>query len=74
MRPRPRARANPVLRGELALDAASQEPADARPVRWAAPQGQKWIDGCPQIPIKKAREKLIAKGLKLHREGTAGFR
>jgi len=43
-------------------------------VRWAAPEGQKWIDGCPQIPIKKAREKLIAKGPKLHREGTAGFR
>ncbi len=43
-------------------------------VHWAAPEGQKWIDSCPQIPIKNAQEKLIAKGPKLHLEGDAGFR
>ena len=43
-------------------------------VRWAAPEGQPWIDSCPQVPIKEAREKLVLKGPKLHQEGEAGFR
>ena len=43
-------------------------------VRWAAPEGQKWIDTCPNIPIDQAREKLIVKGPRLHREGEQGFR
>lgn len=42
-------------------------------VHWAAPDGR-WIDTCPNIPIKKAREKLTQKGPRLHREGKAGFR
>ena len=43
-------------------------------VRWAAPEGQKWIDTCPNIPIDQAREKLNVKGPRLHREGEQGFR
>ncbi len=43
-------------------------------VRWAAPEGQPWIDSCPNIPISKAREKLVAKGPRLHKEGETGFR
>ncbi len=43
-------------------------------VRWAAPEGRKWIDTCPNIPIEEAREKLVAKGPRLHKEGEAGFR
>ena len=43
-------------------------------VHWAAPEGQKWIDSCPNIPIKEAHEKLVAKGPSIHKEGQAGFR
>jgi trehalose utilization protein len=43
-------------------------------VHWAAPEGERWIDRCPNIPIKKAREKLKQKGPSLHQEGEAGFR
>jgi trehalose utilization protein len=43
-------------------------------VHWAAPEGQTWIDSCPNVPIDQAREKLVAKGPRLHREGEAGFR
>jgi trehalose utilization protein len=43
-------------------------------VHWAAPEGQTWIDSCPQIPIEEAREKLVLKGPKLHQEGQIGLR
>jgi len=43
-------------------------------VHWAAPESQSWIDSCPNIPIDQAREKLTAKGPRLHKEGEAGFR
>ncbi len=43
-------------------------------VHWAAPEGQPWIDSCPNIPISEAREPLTAKGPRLHREGEAGFK
>jgi len=43
-------------------------------VHWAAGDGVKWIDRCPQIPAKNAPEPLEAKGPRLHREGEAGFR
>jgi len=43
-------------------------------VHWAAPEGPKWIDSCPNIPIDQAREKLVLKGPRLHKEGEAGFR
>ena len=43
-------------------------------VRWAAPDGGKSIDSCPQIPAEQAHERLVSKGPKLHRDGEAGFR
>jgi trehalose utilization protein len=43
-------------------------------VHWAAPEGQPWIDSCPNIPIDHAREKLVEKGPKLHKGGETGFR
>ena len=42
--------------------------------RWAASDGVKWIDSCPQISAKNAPEPLEVKGPRLHREGKAGFR
>ena len=43
-------------------------------VRWAAGDGVKWIDSCPQISAKGAPEPLEIKGPKIHKEGEAGFR
>lgn len=43
-------------------------------VQWAAPEGQPWIDSCPNVPISHAREKLTQKGASLHEKGEAGFR
>lgn len=43
-------------------------------VHWAAPEGQPWIDSCPNVPLRAARERLTVKGPKLHREGEAGFK
>ena len=43
-------------------------------VRWAAPEGETWIDSCPQIPAKKAPEPLEVKGPQMHKAGEAGFR
>lgn len=43
-------------------------------VHWATPEGQPWIDSCPNIPINEACEKIVAKGPRLHKEGEAGFR
>jgi trehalose utilization protein len=43
-------------------------------VRWAAPEGSRWVDACPQIPADKAPEKISVKGPRLHREGEAGYR
>jgi len=43
-------------------------------VHWAAGDGVKWIDRCPQISPKNAPEPLEVKGPRLHREGEAGFR
>ncbi|MBA3385602.1 MAG: ThuA domain-containing protein [Chthoniobacterales bacterium] len=43
-------------------------------VDWAAPDAEKWIDTCPQIPPRKAAEPLEVKGPRMHKEGEAGFR
>jgi trehalose utilization protein len=43
-------------------------------VRWAAPEGQRWIDGCPNIPVDQARESIVEKGPKLHQPGQEGFK
>src|SRR6267378_866947 len=43
-------------------------------VRWAASDGVKWIDSCPQISAKNAPESLEVRGPRLHSEGETGFR
>jgi trehalose utilization protein len=43
-------------------------------VHWARPEGSRWIDGCPNIPVEKAPEKIVQKGATLHQPGEAGFR
>ncbi len=43
-------------------------------VHWAAPDGTRWIDSCPQIPADKAAEPLEIKGPRMHKEGEEGFR
>jgi trehalose utilization protein len=43
-------------------------------VRWAASDGERWIDSCPQIPARKAPELLTVKGPRLHKQGEKGFR
>lgn len=43
-------------------------------VKWCAPEGSRWIDGAPNIPVDKAPEKITAKGPTLHKPGEAGFR
>ncbi len=41
---------------------------------WTAPEGSRWIDSCPNIPVDKAAEKIEERGPKLHKAGEAGFR
>ena len=43
-------------------------------VRWAAPEGPRWIDEAPNIPVDKAPERLEVKGQTLHKAGEAGFK
>jgi trehalose utilization protein len=43
-------------------------------VHWAAPDSERWIDSCPQIPADKAAERLTSKGPRLHKEGEEGFK
>jgi trehalose utilization protein len=43
-------------------------------VLWARPEGTRWIDSCPNVPIEKAAEKLTKQGESLHKAGEAGFR
>lgn len=43
-------------------------------VKWAAPDAERWIDSCPQVPAGRAPEPLTIKGRRLHQEGEAGFR
>jgi len=42
--------------------------------RWACPDGKRWIDSCPNIPIEEAAEKLVQQGPSLHKPGEAGYR
>jgi len=42
--------------------------------RWAAPEGSRWIDSCPNVPIEKACEKIQQQGETLHKQGEAGFK
>jgi len=43
-------------------------------VRWAAPEGSRWIDTCPNVPIDKAPEPLQQKGASVHKPGEAGLK
>lgn len=43
-------------------------------VHWARPEGSRWIDSCPNVPIGKAAEKITQKGETLHKAGEAGLR
>ena len=43
-------------------------------VRWAAPDPERWIDSCPQIPADKAAEPLTVKGPRLHKKGEEGYK
>jgi trehalose utilization protein len=43
-------------------------------VHWARPEGNPWVDSCPNVPIEKAPEKITQKGESLHAPGEAGFR
>ena len=43
-------------------------------VYWARPEGSRWIDTCPNVPIEKAAEKITQAGETLHKPGEAGFR
>ena len=42
--------------------------------RWAAPEGSRWIDECPNVPIGNAPEALRQKGAWLHKPGGQGLR
>lgn len=41
-------------------------------VRWANPQGAKWVDSCPRAD--ESPEPLVKRGASLHAEGEAGLR
>ena len=43
-------------------------------VHWVRPEGSRWMDACPNVPIDKAAEKITQKGETLHKAGEAGFR
>jgi len=45
-------------------------------VRWAHNPAPRWqrIDDGLNVPVEKAREKIVARGPRLHAEGEAGFR
>jgi len=43
-------------------------------VYWAKPEGSRWIDSAPNVPIEEAREKITQKGGSLHAPGEAGFK
>ncbi len=43
-------------------------------VHWAQPSDARWVDACPNVPVEKAREKIVAKGGTVHGPGQAGLR
>ncbi len=42
--------------------------------RWAAPEGTRWVDRCPNVPIDQAPERLVHQGGSLHQPGETGLR
>jgi trehalose utilization protein len=43
-------------------------------VRWAAPDSERWIDSCPQVPADKAAQPLTVKGPRMHKKGEEGYK
>ncbi len=43
-------------------------------VKWARPEGPRWIDAAPNVPVEKARETITVKGGRLHADGEEGFK
>jgi trehalose utilization protein len=43
-------------------------------VHWARPEGSRWIDSAPNIPVEKAPEKIVAHGESVHLPGEEGLR
>lgn len=43
-------------------------------VKWAQPEGSRWIDSCPNVPPEKAPNPITVKGEGLHRPGDKGFK
>jgi trehalose utilization protein len=43
-------------------------------VRWAAPEGTRWVDSCPNVPAEKAPERITVRGPSLHKPGEVGLR
>lgn len=43
-------------------------------VKWAQPEGSKWVDSCPNVPVDQAPEKIVEKGPSLHEPGQEGFK
>ena len=42
--------------------------------RWLRPEGSRWIDTCPNVPIEQAAEKITQQGETLHKPGEQGYR
>ena len=43
-------------------------------VKWAAPEGSRWVDSCPNVPIDEAPNPIELKGPRLHQDGDEGLR
>ncbi len=43
-------------------------------VRWARPEGSKWVDSCPRITPELTPEPLEVRGSTLHKAGEAGLK
>jgi trehalose utilization protein len=43
-------------------------------VIWARPEGSRWIDSCPNVPVDKAAEKITVQGETMHHPGEAGYK
>ncbi|MBB3229194.1 ThuA domain-containing protein [Halomonas stenophila] len=43
-------------------------------VKWARPEGARWIDSCPNVPPERAPNPVEVKGEGLHKPGEEGFK
>ena len=43
-------------------------------VKWARPEGSRWIDSCPNVPADQAPNPVEVKGEGLHKPGEEGFK